>query len=498
MTDVFGQSVLSRRQFMKASAGVVAGATLGSSLLWASQPAEGLVQFSNDFLLGTASAAYQIEGAWNEDGKGESIWDRWCHTHGRVRIPGDVACDHYHRYREDVKLLTELGVNAYRFSISWPRIFPDGTGRPNAKGLAFYKDLVRLLRENNIKPVATLYHFDLPQALQNQGGWMNRDIVGHFERYARYLFSELGDDVAYWITLNEPWVACFMGYALDTHPPGLKDFGAAALAAHHYLLSHGAAVCAHREMKLNSQIGIALDLPPAYPASESAEDVAAAERDNQSHLMWFSDPLFKGEYPKAMWDWYAKHGIVMFQPADEEMAIIHSPIDFVGLNYYFVVRIKNNPKGWWPYEMDHVDPPTDPNAPSYPQGLYDLLMRLHREYPGIKFMITENGLEMDDKLDGTGQVIDDQRIAYLYAHLRALRRAMDAGVPVGGYFVWSFLDDNEWGRIGRMGLVYVDFQTQKRTIKKSGRWYRAGIEKGFVLENAEARNLKNESNSKSG
>lgn len=485
------QSPDSRREFLVKSALLASGAALSPALLAAQDlpskqvpaRAEGELVFPGDFLFGVASAAYQIEGAWNADGNGESIWDRWGHE-GRGQVTGDVVTDHYHRFREDIGLLKELGVKTYRFSIAWTRIFPNGKGPVNSAGLAFYKNLVRRLREAGIQPAVTIYHWDLPQALEDAGGWTNPDTAVHFEAYARLLFHELGGEVSHWITFNEPWVTAFCGYWLGSMAPGKKDFNSALAAIHTILLGHGRAVQAFREMQCPGKIGLTLDLFLGLPASPSPDDQRAAEMINQSHHGWFADPIFKGAYPALVADQYRKHGYVVPELTAADRTLIRQPIDFLGLNYYNSDTWRYDPKGWAPYEAAKVEPAERLllNPAWRPDGLLLLLKRLHRDYAGIEILITENGLESENFVNHRGEISDDARIEYIYQHLAACREAVDSGVNLKGYIVWSFLDDYEWGRFGRMGLVHVNFKTLARTIKKSGYWYRDCIAgRRFVL-----------------
>lgn len=435
-------------------------------------------KFPQNFLWGVASAAYQIEGAWKEDGKGESIWDRFCHIPGKVKVTGDVTCDHYHRYQDDVKILKELGVKTYRFSISWTRIFPEGKGQPNPKGIDFYKKLVELLLKEDIKPVITLYHWDLPQKLQDMGGWANREVADHFENYARYIFKELGEYVEYWTTFNEPWVVAFMGYAEGKFAPGISDYSTAILVTHNMLLAHGKAVRAYREMGFTGQIGITLDLQISYPATDRMEDILASERNNKSHLEWFSDPIIKGAYPQDIIEWYQSKGVIVPEYSAEDLRVISSPIDFIGVNYYYTTIIKNDSKGQWPLELGYINQDQEKYKRGWgnAQGLYDLLLRLHKEYNGIEIIITESGFPHDDTINRKGKVYDEGRIEYIHKHLEACYKAIQSGVNLKGYHVWSFLDDFEWGDYGRMGLVYVDFETHQRIIKESGYWYKQVVE----------------------
>ncbi len=477
--------MVSRRDFVVGSASVaIAASQLGfggaSSPRGTSQSGKTYV-FPPDFLLGVASSAYQIEGAASEDGKGESIWDRWMRTPGQVKVKGDVAADHYHRVKEDVALLAQLGVRAYRFSISWPRIFPDGIGKPNAAGVRFYRTLVDELKRNNIKPLVTLYHWDLPQRLQDVGGWASPEIATHFERYASYVYTQF-PDVPYWTTFNEPWVTCFMGYFLGSHPPGLRDLSTSLSCTYNVLRAHGRAVRAFRHSGIRGQIGITLDWPYTLPASERPEDVAAAARINESHHAWFARPIFNGEFPNEMWRWYEQHGAVMPSIDANELRTVSTRVDFLGLNYYRVDRVQHDPAGWWPYQTRDVGMADERNLRRWgnPDGLRQILKFLMHEYQ-TPIIITENGRALPDEVNENGEVIDDVRINYIYSHLAVCHEALSDGVKLAGYFNWSFLDDYEWGEFGRMGLVYVDFETQQRIIKRSGLWFREGIANGFKL-----------------
>lgn len=462
-------STLSRRTLLSA---------LGSLPIARAHAAAPVLKFPRDFLLGVGTSAFQIEGSPRTDGKGESIWDRWVHIPGRVKVIGDRGVDAYTHVAEDVKLLRELGVNAYRFAIAWTRVLPDGDGAVNAKGLAFYRDLVTRLRDAGIKPVVTLFHWDTPQKLQDRGGFTNREMAGWFERYARVVMEALGDDVAVWTTFNEPFVTAFLGHYYGKHPPGLQDFSAALLTVHNILLSHGRAVAAHRALGRKAPIGITLDMPFAYPASDSAEDRAAAERENRFHLGVFADPIWKGSYPRDVLAYFAERGAVLPAVSDDDMRAIKQPTDFLGLNFYYSVRKQHAPGRHWP--LEHRELPTStPREDGDPQGLYDLLRWASRSYR-TRLMVTENGRNgPDDRPDARGVVNDDARIAYLYRHMAAVRRAMDDGVDVAGYFVWTFMDNYEWDDWSRMGLVHTDFATGRRIVKKSGRWFAAGVRQGF-------------------
>ena len=440
--------------------------------------------FPGDFIWGVATAAYQIEGAWNEDGKGPSIWDTFTHTPGHIanNETGDVACDHYHRWRPDLDLLRQLGVTAYRFSISWPRVLPQGQGHVNSAGLAFYERLVDALLEAGIQPVPTLYHWDLPQALQDQGGWAERRTVAAFAEYARVVGERLGDRVGRWITHNEPFVAATFGHFTGEHAPGLKNPWLALQAAHHLLLSHGEAARVLREVvRRPIQVGIALNLSPVHPASSSPEDRQAARRLDAMVNRWFLEPLFKATYPQEMPEILALLAPAI-QPGD--MAAIAAPLDFLGVNYYTRIVAGHDPEQF-PLQAKQIRP--EGNAYSlmweiYPEGLPELLQRLWRDYQPAALLITENGIPVADGPDEGGQIQDPTRIDYLRRHLAGVHQVLSQGVPVKGYFVWSFLDNFEWalGYQMRFGLVYVDFATQRRIPKASARWYGQVARQGFV------------------
>jgi beta-glucosidase len=432
------------------------------------------ISFPPGFVWGAATASYQIEGAWQADGKGESIWDRFSHTPGKIEHghTGDVACDHYYRWREDIGLMQELGLHAYRFSIAWPRVLPAGRGAVNAAGLDFYDQLVDGLLAAGIQPYVTLYHWDLPQALQDLGGWTNRDVAHWFADYADIVSRRLGDRVQHWITHNEPWVAAFMGEMLGVHAPGNQDLGRALATAHHLLLSHGLAL---EPLRANAgpaaRLGVTLNLTAAYPASDRSEDEAAAQRMDGFINRWFLDPLCRGRYPE---DILAQFEGQMIEPQADDMAIISRPFDFLGVNYYTrsVCKAARDEQ----LQVDVVKQPgehTEMGWEVYPEGLYDLLMRVQRDYAPGSVYITENGAAFVDLLDGEGQIRDTRREAYLRQHFAQAQRALAAGAPLHGYFVWSLMDNFEWGYgYGkRFGLVYVDYATQARTIKQSGRWF---------------------------
>ena len=428
--------------------------------------------FPADFRWGSAVSAYQVEGAVDVDGRGESIWDRFTARSGRIANgdTGAVACDFYHRYRDDVRLMQELGLDAFRFSIAWPRILPDGRGRVNHAGLDFYDRLVDELLAHGVEPFPTLYHWDLPQALEDRGGWPARDTVEAFVEYASVVASRLGDRVRHWITQNEPWVVAWLGYGLGEHAPGRTSRREALAAAHHVLLSHGRAVEALRAEASGAELGIAIDPIPMHPLTDSEADVAAARLEDGFRNRWFLDPVFHGCYPDDVLELVEAE-----LPAieDGDLAEIAAPIDFLGVNYYrrHVVRAGD---GGAPVTIDaDAAERTGMGWEVYPDGLSELLVRLHEEYGARALYVTENGAAFDDARTN-GRVHDDRRIAYLERHVEALSDALERSVPVAGYFVWSLLDNFEWtrGYAQRFGLVYVDYETLERVPKSSYRWYR--------------------------
>jgi beta-glucosidase len=436
------------------------------------------MSFPTDFVFGAATAAYQIEGAAQEDGRGESIWDRFSHTAGKVANgdTGDEACDHYHRWREDLDLMQSLGLGGYRFSIAWPRIQPDGRGPANRRGLEFYRRLAEGLCEREIRPLATLYHWDLPQALEDAGGWPSRDTAERFGEYAAIVFDALGDLVEDWVTHNEPWVVAFLGYAHGLKAPGVADWRQAIAASHHLLLSHGAAVRAYRAGGHEGRIGITLNLTSTEPASESTEDRAAAERLRSHHDRWFLGPLFRGAYPEDMVDWYEQRVGPLTAIRDDDLESIAQPIDFLGVNFYRPNLVAGDPSRP-PLELREVPrdvPHTSMGWPIVPESLTELLLRLHRDCPGIPLVITENGAAFADVLDGGEVVEDPERRAYLEEHIAAVQQAVERGADVRGYYAWSLLDNFEWehGYSQRFGLVYVDYPSQRRVLKRSALWYR--------------------------
>ncbi len=434
--------------------------------------------FPDGFLWGAATASYQIEGSPRADGKGESIWDRFTHTPGKIYKDenADIACDHYRLFEQDVEMMAGIGLNAYRFSLSWPRIFPQGKGKMNTGGLDFYRRLIDRLQERGIKPAVTLYHWDLPQALQDRGGWNNRDTALYFAEYASSIFNSLDLPVDRWITLNEPWVAAFHGHSTGIHAPGLNDFNVALQASHNLLLGHGLAVRRFREAKrAGEEIGITLFLTPVHPATDSSADRDAARRTDGFVNRWFLDPLFRGAYPRDMVELYAR--LFNLPRAEEEDArVIAEPLDFLGINNYtrYLVRGDGSADS---ISGDFINPPqseyTEMGWEVYPAGLYELLTAIHRDYGPLPLYITENGAAFADSLNTDGTVNDPRRISYLREYLLQAWKAVEEGIPLKGYFVWTLIDNFEWsfGFSKRFGLVYVDFETQKRYLKDSAHWY---------------------------
>ncbi|WP_306371063.1 GH1 family beta-glucosidase [Nocardiopsis sp. CC223A] len=438
-------------------------------------------------LFGTATAAYQIEGGAHEGGRGPSIWDTYCRTPGRVARgeTGDVACDHYHRYEEDVALLAALGVDLYRFSVSWPRVQPTGAGRPNDEGLDFYDRLVDTVLAAGVEPALTLYHWDLPQALEDTGGWRVRDTAHRFAEYARIVADRLGDRVDRWITLNEPFCTAFVGHAVGRHAPGTREGTPALAAAHHLLLAHGLAVGELRAAGAG-EVGITLNPDHLVSATDSAADRAAVERARTLHNRVWLDPLFAGAYPdneREVWGGLVDDSL----RRDGDLAVIGRSLDFLGVNYYRPIKLRDAPHAepdpaartavdigteQVPYEgVRH----TTMGWPVVPETFTEMLVDLDRRYPGLPpILITENGSAEDDLPDASGRVRDTDRIAYLNDHLTALAAAVEAGVDVRGYFVWSLLDNFEWayGYDRRFGLVRVDYEKLTRHPKDSYHWYR--------------------------
>jgi beta-glucosidase len=452
-----------------------------------------VARFPKGFLWGTATASYQVEGAVDEDERGPSIWDTFSHTPGKVYRgdTGDVACDQYHRLEEDLDLISGLGIRAYRFSVAWPRIQPEGSGPANQKGLDYYRRLVDGLRSRSIEPMLTLYHWDLPQALEDRGGWTSRETSERFAEYAGIVYEALGDSVRLWITLNEPWVSAWMGHGTGVHAPGIKDVSKALAATHHLLLGHGLALENMRSLDLgDNQLGITLNLSPVRPASDAPADAEAARRVNGNANRLYLDPLFRGNYPQDMVEHYRPESDFAFV-RDGDLETISAPMDFLGVNYYFRKTVVD---GQGNSELKTAERYPDLNAatvlpegveitamgwPVEADGLTELLLRLHREYTQIPIYITENGRAVYDYVDPEGGVDDEERIAFLGAHFRAAHAAIEQGLDLRGYMVWSLLDNFEWaeGYSKRFGIVFVDYGTQRRIPKMSARWYKEVIER---------------------
>lgn len=463
-------------------------------------------QFPADFLWGSATASYQIEGAFDEDGRLPSIWDTFSRTPGKVLDgdTGDVAADHYHRVPEDVAIMQDLGLQAYRFSIAWPRVQPTGSGEFNQAGLDFYVDLADRLIAAGIKPVATLYHWDLPQPLEDEGGWANRQTALNFEKYARKLAEVLGDRIHLWTTLNEPWCSAFLGYASGVHAPGVTDDAKALAAVHHLNLAHGLAGRAIKDvLGQDTPISVTLNLHVTRAATDSPEDVEAKRRIDTIANEVFLRPMLDGEYPKevfadteAITDW----SFVL----DGDLDLIQVPLALLGINYYSTGRVQQGtpaggdgtpgPDGHRSSEnspwvgatnVEFLPQPGPYTAMGWniePQGLVDLLLDVHERYPSVPMAITENGAAFYDEVSPDGRVHDADRVAYLHDHIDAVGEAIERGADVRGYFVWSLMDNFEWsyGYDRRFGVVRVDYETLERTVKDSGRWYRELLRTGTI------------------
>jgi beta-glucosidase len=431
-------------------------------------------RFPENFVWGAATAAYQVEGAVAEDGRGESIWDRFTATPGKI-LNGDdgrVACDSYHRHSIDVGLMRRLGLDGFRFSIAWPRVLPEGRGRVNAAGLDYYDRFVDELLESGVEPFVTLYHWDLPQPLEDRGGWTSRETADAFAEYAEVVASRLGDRVRRWATVNEPWVISWLGYGLGLHAPGRASEADAVSAGHHVLLAHGRALeVLRRELPPEAQVGITVDLIPMHPRTGSDADADAARREDVARNRWVLDPLLRGSYPA---DGLERFGALLPSGAADDLAAIAQPVDFLGVNYYRRHVVQADTANG---EPEVVRPErgefTGMGWEVYPEALHELLVRIHREYDVPPLYVTENGAAFEDHRSN-GHVDDPRRAAYIERHLDAVADAIADGVPVAGYFVWSLLDNFEWhsGYSQRFGLVYVDFETLERVPKASYAWYR--------------------------
>ena len=449
------------------------------------------LSFPSGFRWGASTSAYQIEGALTAGGRGQSIWDTFARVPDAIAggDTAETACDHYHRFRDDVRLMADLGIAAYRFSVSWPRIQPDGTGPANPAGLDFYQRLVDEILSHGIEPWLTLYHWELPQALEDAGGWPARDTAARFAEFTNLLHGALGDRVNRWITINEPWCASLLGYGSGVHAPGRRDGASAVRAAHHLLLGHGLAVQAIRAADPGADVGISLDLCPISPASDSDEDAEAVRRMDGVRNRLFLDPVLRGAYPADVIADLA--GVCDFgHVRDGDLATISTPGTFLAINYYqrnVVAAPQPDEGGAGPAYPGSEDirfvkagrPVTAMGWEIDASGLSEILLRLHRDYPAIPLYISENGAAFDDEVQADGRVNDDDRVAYLDGHLRACHQAIADGVPLSGYFVWSLLDNFEWaeGFSKRFGIVYVDYATQRRIPKASAGWYARVIQR---------------------
>jgi beta-glucosidase len=452
-------------------------------------------RFPDGFVWGAGTSAYQVEGGVGEDGRGASIWDVFAHRSGNVANDehADVTSDQFHRWREDVAILADLGLGAYRFSIAWPRVQPAGRGAPNAAGLAFYDRLVDALLERGIHPCATLYHWDLPQPLDDQGGWLSRSTVDRFAEYATMCFEALGDRVGMWCTVNEPWVAATLGYRLGIHAPGHRDLRESVVASHHLLLAHGAAVTAYRAARTTAdrregRIGIVLSQAPTYPATGSEADALAARGSDGYTNRWYLDPVLEGVYPPDQLELWDRLVGPLPEIRPNDAALIGTPSDFLGVNYYArrVVSAGRSDDGlpWRVMPADPAVPKTDTGWEITADALFDHLVRLRADYGTIPILITENGAVFLDEPNPDGRIFDPGRTAFIREHLVAVHRAIEAGVPVQGYFYWSLLDNFEWaeGFRSRFGLVHVDYPSGRRLVKESGRAYAAIVAANAVEE----------------
>jgi len=473
--------------FSACSVSSKAAGPLSSAAAFTSAPARQVaasseIRFPNNFFWGTATASYQIEGAWKEDGKGESIWDRFAHAPGKIknRDTGDMACDSFHRWREDIALVRAMNLNSYRFSISWPRIQPSGSGPANAKGVDYYSRLVDALLEARIRPFVTLYHWDLPQALEDAGGWPNRDTADRFADYVQLVAGALGDRVSDWMLFNEPSAFTDLGYLEGTHAPGRQSLLDFLRATHIVNLAQGAGFRALKAARPLARVGTAFNMSSCEPATNSEEDKLAAERAHAITNVWFLEPALRGRYPQAFT--FLPETTMGIKAGDMEK--VRAPLDFIGINLYYrtiasassaMERLAHAQQWLFPVKMvgGEQGPKTDIGWEVWPQALYDMVMRISRDYNRPVIEITESGCAYNEVPDAKGVVPDGRRVEYHRRYLAAVARAIADGADVRGHHAWSLIDNFEWaeGFSQRFGLAYVDFKTQKRSIKESGRWY---------------------------
>jgi len=435
------------------------------------------LEFPKGFHWGTATASYQIEGGWKEDGKGESIWDRFSHTPGRTHDgqTGDVACDSYHRIEEDLALMRAMNLSSYRFSIAWPRIQPSGHGTPLEAGLDYYRRLIEALHAADIRPFPTLYHWDLPQALEDKGGWTHRDTAARFADYANAVVRALGDGVDEWMIFNEPGIFTVMGYGLGIHAPGHRDRDAMLAASHVVNLAQGDAYRAMKEERANLRIGTAFSMQPCEPAGDSEADHLAAERMHGLMNTWFLEPALRGRYP----DIFQQGLPEALGVRDGDAERMRAPLDFIGINLYSRALVRAAKDDWLGIGAEVLGmggqdgPRTDFGWEVWPKALHDMIVRITADYDRPVLEVTENGCSYDDAPGADGKIHDTRRIAFFKGYLEALHRAIEAGCDVRGYHAWTLMDNFEWaeGYRQRFGLSWVDFETCERTLKESGRWY---------------------------